>query len=358
MINIDELILHGPFSLTKEKKKELYKESLFQLTIHHKNNCTEYKKIYTQLHKEELTNISLYPFIPVRLFKKYELKSISDEKIFKTMTSSGTSGQQVSKIFLDKYTASLQTKALAKILSEFIGKKRLPMLIIDTKKVLKDRNSFSARGAGILGFTLFGFDVTYVLDEDMNIDFEVVENFLDKHQNEDIFIFGFTSIIWEHFHKPLINNKKKIDINRGILLHGGGWKKLQNEAVDSKTFKELLNSNTGIKRIHNYYGMIEQTGSIFMECEKGHFHCSDYSDIEIINKNFETCEYSEKGLVKLYSLLPYSYPGHIILTEDSGEIIGEDDCSCGRLGKYFKIHGRVKNAEVRGCSDTYESKNR
>jgi hypothetical protein len=58
--------------------------------------------------------------------------------------------------------------------------------------------------------------------------------------------------------------------------------------------------------------------------------------------------------VQLSSLLPISYPGHVILSEDIGEIMGEDDCLCGRLGKYFKIHGRVMDAEIRGCSDTYE----
>ena len=37
-------------------------------------------------------------------------------------------------------------------------------------------------------------------------------------------------------------------------------------------------------------------------------------------------------------------------------ILGEDDCPCGRNGKYFKINGRLKNAEIRGCSDTYAAK--
>ena len=44
----------------------------------------------------------------------------------------------------------------------------------------------------------------------------------------------------------------------------------------------------------------------------------------------------------------------LLLTEDEGRILGEDDCPCGRKGKYFEILGRVKRAEVRGCSDTYE----
>ena len=27
------------------------------------------------------------------------------------------------------------------------------------------------------------------------------------------------------------------------------------------------------------------------------------------------------------------------------------DCKCGLKGKYFLVHGRVKESEVRGCSD-------
>ena len=68
--------------------------------------------------------------MPVNVFKELELKS--SENIIKILTSSGTSGK-ASKIFLDKETAHTQTKVLAKILQDFIGKKRLPMLIIDTK---------------------------------------------------------------------------------------------------------------------------------------------------------------------------------------------------------------------------------
>tara|TARA_Y100000590_G_scaffold355974_1_gene409975 strand:- start:51 stop:209 length:159 start_codon:yes stop_codon:yes gene_type:complete len=52
-------------------------------------------------------------------------------------------------------------------------------------------------------------------------------------------------------------------------------------------------------------------------------------------------------------LLPISYPGHNILTEDTGAIIGVDNCKCGRKGKYFSIMGRVAGTQLRGCSDVY-----
>ena len=70
--------------------------------------------------------------------------------------------------------------------------------------------------------------------------------------------------------------------------------------------------------------------------------------------SFSISDVGESGIIQLLSVLPYSYPGHSILTEDEGVLLGEDDCDCGRLGKYFKIVGRLKEAEIRGCSDTYE----
>ena len=51
------------------------------------------------------------------------------------------------------------------------------------------------------------------------------------------------------------------------------------------------------------------------------------------------------------SLLPLSYPGHNLLTEDMGVIRGIDNCKCGIKGKYFSVIGRVPDSELRGCSD-------
>ena len=108
----------------------------------------------------------------------------------------------------------------------------------------------------------------------------------------------------------------------------------------------------GVTNVHDYYGMIEQTGSIFVECEKGYLHCSDYSDVITRNQMTHEPLILTKRLIQVISLLPSSYPGNSILTEDIGMILGEDDCECGRKGKYFTISGRMKQSEVRGCSDT------
>jgi len=265
--------------------------------------------------------------------------------------------QCLSKIYLDRKTASYQQKTLVNIVSQFTGSSRLPMLIIDSPSVIKDRAMFSARGAGILGFSIFGKDKIYALNDDMSINISAIEQFLEKYKNQKILLFGFTFMIWQNFYKELLNLNKKIDLSNGILIHGGGWKKLVSEAVSPKEFKDRLESECGLSDIHDYYGMVEQTGCIYMACEHGHLHASAFSDVITRNPiDLSPCKFGKPGIIQVVSILPESYPGHSLLTEDEGVILGEDDCPCGRLGKYFKVNGRLKNAEIRGCSDTYASK--
>ena len=84
--------------------------------------------------------------------------------------------------------------------------------------------------------------------------------------------------------------------------------------------------------LHLWYGSI---------CEYGHLHASIYSDVIIRNyKDFSVCPIGTPGIIQVVSALPHSYPGHSLLTEDEGIVLGEDDCPCGRKGKYVKILGR------------------
>jgi len=357
-LTIDEIINIPPFSLNKKEKEKMLTTRLLELTTLHAKNCSEYAGMLRSIGLNAKKCNSYYdiPFLPVSLFKDSELKSIKEDEIFKVMTSSGTSGQAVSRIILDKATANNQQKTLVKIVSDFTGSSRMPMLIIDSPSVLKDRTMFSARGAGILGFSIFGADKAYALNDEMEVDITAVEEFLKKHEGKKILIFGFTFMVWLHFYKELLKHKKKFDLSNGILIHGGGWKKLTGEAVSKDEFKQRLKELCGLTDIHDYYGMVEQTGCIYMECEHGYLHTSVFSDVIIRNHiDFSPCEFGKSGIIQVVSVLPESYPGHSLLTEDEGVILGEDDCPCGRKGKYFKVIGRLKMAEIRGCSDTYSS---
>ena len=353
---IEEMLQIPPFSLNKDEKEKMLSDRLLALTKRHIAGCPEYASMMRGFGFDVDRCKSYYelPFLPVSLFKELELKSVPQEDVFKLMTSSGTTGQAVSKIYLDRNTANLQQKVLVKIVKEFTGSERMPLLIIDSPSVIKNREMFSARGAGILGFSIFGTDKTYALNDDMEIDVPAVTAFLEKYQGKKILLFGFTFMVWLHFYKELCKLDHTFDLQHSILIHGGGWKKLTNEAVSKEEFKQRLMDVCGLKNIHDYYGMVEQTGCIYMECEYGHLHTSIFSDV-ITRRytDFSPCDFGKAGIIQTLSTLPESYPGHSLLTEDEGVILGEDDCLCGRKGKYFQINGRLKMAEIRGCSDTY-----
>ena len=349
---------YDPYGLDLDRKREIMLDAMFKLTLWHASRSTSYRRILEALRvdSDNLESLEEIPYLPVRLFKEFDMLSVPQDAVFKTLTSSGTSGQQVSKIFLDKATASMQTKVLSRLMTDLLGKKRVPMLVIDSPSVLKNRFAFSARGAGILGFSMFGIDVTYALDNDMQLDIVSLESFLKRHPEGPIFLFGFTFMIWQYFVQPLLKIGSRLPLDRGILLHGGGWKKLQDQAVDNDQFKQSLHEVAGLTRVVNYYGMVEQTGSLYMECELGHLHAPVFSDVIVRRvKDFAPAAFGEEGVIEVLSMLPGSYPGHALLTEDRGTVLGEDDCPCGRLGKYFHVHGRLAQAEVRGCSDTHEA---
>lgn len=343
------------YGLDQSVKSELLLAAFKVLARHHENSCPQYNAIISKLwHGNRASSLDELPFLPVRLFKHERLLSVSEDEVIKTMTSSGTSGQSVSKIFLDKKTSAMQVKVLSRIMETFIGSQRLPMLVIDCRATISNRRQFSARAAGIIGFSMFGRDIEFALDDDMSLNEERVSSFLRKYADQPIVVFGFTFIVYLHFLKILENSRLKLRLQNSTLIHGGGWKQLQSEAIDADEFKSRLNHVTGIIKVHNYYGMVEQTGSIFMECERGHLHAAAWS--EIITRDpitFQPLPAGEPGLIQLLSVIPHSYPGHSLLSEDEGLILGVDDCTCGRKGTYFKVLGRIKDAETRGCSDTY-----
>ena len=97
----------------------------------------------------------------------------------------------------------------------------------------------------------------------MELRVDALQNFIKENKKNKIFIFGFTFMIFKYFLMRLNELKLKLDLSDSVLIHGGGWKKLENESINSHEFKKLIHQYTKILSVHDYYGMVEQTGSIF-----------------------------------------------------------------------------------------------
>lgn len=180
----------APYSLPKEEKDRLLREELNGLTKFHREHCPEFAHYLDAIGFPERDAAALedVPFVPVQIFKYLELKSIPDDQVFKVMMSSGTSGQRQSKVFLNKETAILQQKVLLRLLGDFIGSKRLPMLIIDSPAVVRDRRLFTTRGATIMGLDFAARKMVFALREDMTLDKETLCRFAEEYGGEKFII--------------------------------------------------------------------------------------------------------------------------------------------------------------------------
>ena len=352
MLDYKTLYNSDPFGLPIKKKSPWFLINQKKLSLYHYKYSKNYKLISDNIFKSisKVKKISDLPFVHASLFKNFNLISRSNNQKISTFSSSGTTGSKQSKVNLDSKTSFLQSKALSKIFSKIINKDK-DIFFVENKNFLNSRESMSAKGAAIKGFSQLCNNKYFLLDKNNKINVSILKDYLKKNKNKEFIIFGFTSSIWFNLIAKMKRQKIKLKKNQGIMIHGGGWKKMYKLRVNNNKFKSEIKSLLGLKHVYNYYGMMEQTGSVFLECEKGYFHCSIFSDILIRDSKLKLSKINETGLIQTLSLLPLSYPGHNILTEDIGVIHGIDNCECGKRGKYFSVLGRVPNAELRGCSD-------
>jgi hypothetical protein len=341
-----------PYGLLQADREALLGEGLRALTAHHYANCPAYRRIIDGAWggRTSFERVEDAPYLPVALFKSQTLRSVPEADIRVVLTSSGTTGQAVSRVFLDKETSAAQQRALANSLMHVLGPKRLPMLVIDTDAVFKDPRLMSARGAGVLGIMRYGRGHAFALAPDLTPQIDAVRRFLDEVAGQPFFMFGFTFMVWAGFYEAF--REAGLDLSNGILLHSGGWKKLADRAVDNGTFRDRLREAFGLTRIHNFYGMVEQIGTILLEGPGNLLYPPNFCDVIVRDPvDWKPVAPGRPGVIQVVSLLPHSYPGHSVLTEDLGVVEAVDSGAEGWRGKGLRILGRVPRAELRGCSD-------
>jgi hypothetical protein len=299
------------------------------------------------------------PYLPVSVFKSFELCSVPREQVARVLKSSGTTTGKPSRIYLDKTTSFRQTKALINTLKEVLGNQKLPYLVLDCKEINAPGAELTARGAVCRGFMPFASSVTYGLVQNHgNLDpsLPALEEFFATHQDQPVLVSGFTYIILINVIHRLQARGIRFNHPRMTLLHSGGWKSLTELRVEKSAFAAGVADTFGCDPsvVRDFYGMVEQGGVVFIDCAAGNKHTPNFS--EVVIRDFLTMKHvqpKESGFIEVLSVLPTSYPGQALLTDDVGTLLGYDDCPCGWRGMYFRFRSRVERSEVRGCGDTF-----
>ena len=363
--DIAEVIGCGVYSHSQKEKKALLLPLIIREIERAVSNSDEIKRYFQKQNiiTEQISTLAEVPVMPVQMFKYFDLKTCPKEDIVKVMRSSGTTASVQSKVPLDKTTMMNQIKALQMILASYLGNKRRIFLVIDHEGINNPILEFTARTAGVRGLSIYAKKTFYLLKEkpdgSLVLNIQVIQEIQKEYADADVYIFGFTYIIWTQYYQQMKAAGLELKLKNPTLFHSGGWKKLKSQSVSKEYFNEKISEMFGCDKDHilDFYGMAEQTGIIFPDCPCGNKHVPVFADVIIRDPyTMRECEVGETGMIEVMSILSTSYYCQAILTEDTGYIVGVDDCPCGRKGKYFRFASRIEKAEVRGCGDTFKEK--
>ncbi len=299
------------------------------------------------------------PYLPVGVFKADPpLALVAPEKIVRTLASSATTGQSPSRVVLDAQTSRRMAKGVTAIIRDFVGPARRPYLVIDTPESLAGGAQLGARAAAIQGLRNFATDIVCCLksnepDEPL-IDEPKLRAFARQVGERDALAYGFTYVVWRHLVQPLRAQGVTLHMPNVRLLHSGGWKRLQEQAVARAAYAAGVAGLFGCpaENVVDFYGMVENVGVIYPDCAHGNKHAPAFAEVIIRDPlTLQPVQVGEQGLVQVCSALATSFPGFAVLTDDIAEVIHYDGCPCGRRGIGFRFVKRVPKAELRGCGN-------
>src|ERR1700678_2015401 len=209
-----------------------------------------------------VAEIADLPYLPVGVFKASPpLALVGRDDIKRSLTSSATTGQVPSRIVLDAATARRMAKGVVTIVRDFIGPARRPYLVIDVPENLAARGELGTRGAAIQALGSFATEVVSCLrpgpDSDANLDLDKLLACAEKWKHADVLVYGFTYVIWTQLVQPLQRQGIRLGMPNVHVLHSGGWKRLEQQAVTREVFTRGVADIFGCAadRILDYYGM-------------------------------------------------------------------------------------------------------
>lgn len=362
---MDRLLALPPFDVEDALKNEALSAAMAESLKHHYEHCAPYRRWCEKqrfIADRPLEDLASVPFLPVGIFKRMELSSVTPSEVVRILTSSATSSQIPSRVVIDQVTRHRQMRALTAILTAILGGRRRPFVVLDAapRADAQGGQELSARAAGMRGYLMAATTKHYVLRDakpaptlDADLLFATVERL--RATGEPFCFLGYTYMLYRSVILPLHEKGVRLNLPPNVsVLHFGGWKKLREQAVD----RTLLNARTAdvlgipVRNIRDVYGFTEQLGVVYPDRGDGIREIPTYAEVMVRDpRTLRPAAEGETGLLEFLCPLPHGYPGVAVLVDDIGRMTPyRNDAGAVRRG--FEVLGRAERAEPRGCGDT------
>lgn len=371
-MNIPEAIKHLCSRSTPYRSGEEY-DRLFVAAMQaavgwHRQRCEYFARLLDQYNVNEASlntveDCAKLPLVHANFFKTHTVKSIDDDQISLTLTSSGTSGQK-SRMFFDDWSIGAGRKMIDCIY-DYYGwnqPQQEANYLLYTYETLPDSHLGTAATDNYLlkyakaNRIFYALRLTdHVLGEhefDVFGTIETLQSFAAE-EGLPVRIQGFPSFMYFTLKRMEDLGMEPLRLHPdSMTAFGGGWKGYADQQIAKQDLYEMIEHWLGIPRdrCRDGYGSVEHAVPYF-ECPEHQFHVPIWSRIFIRDvRTLEPLGYNQPGF--LHFVTPYitSVPAISVLMGDLAVLHSPEECSCGLETPYFEILGRAGTSKNRSCA--------
>lgn len=312
------------------RSEDEFKQIALSVFKHQFENNLVYRSFCDLLyvHSSDVSEVNQIPFLPIEFFKSRRVVS-SQDAIQEIFTSSGTTGNQVSKHFVTDI--SLYKQSYLKGFRHFYG-------TIEDYTILALLPSYLERG---------GSSLIHMIDDLIKRTKKTDSGFfLQNHQKlakklqvldkngQKVLLIGVSFALLD------LIETYTFELNNTIVMETGGMKGKRKELIRDE-LHTLLKNGFGVTEIHSEYGMTELLSQAYSK-GNGIFHCPPW--MQILTRDTEdpmTILSGQKtGGLNIIDLANYNSCS-FIATQDLGKIYSDGS---------FEVLGRFDHSDIRGCN--------
>lgn len=333
----------------------------------HRQRCEYFARLLDQ-YSVDVNNLKTVadcaglPLVHADFFKTHTIKSIDDDQISLTLTSSGTSGQK-SQMFFDEWSIGAG-RQMIDFICDFYGwnqPHREVNYLLYTYETLPDsRLGTAATDNYLLKFaqanrTFYALRLTDHVRGEHEFDIfgtiRTLQSFADE--GLPVRIQGFPSFMYFTLKRMQDLGMEPLHLHpESMTAFGGGWKGYADQQIGKQELYEMIEHWLGIpgERCRDGFGSVEHAIPYF-ECSEHQFHVPIWSRIFIRDvRTLEPIGFNKPGF--LHFVTPYitSVPAISVMMGDLAILHPPEECSCGLATPYFEILGRAGIAKNRSCA--------
>ncbi len=300
---------------------------VFKFQFHHNQVYHQFCSLLGK-HPDHIKFIHEIPFLPIEFFKNKKVV-VNPQKIDEIFTSSGTTGSQTSKHYINDiavyqesylsgfkhFYGAIEDYCVLALLPSYIERKGSSLISMVDDLIKKSRHPDS-------GFYLDEYDV--LKDKLLKL----------ENGNSKILLLGVSFALLDFI------EAHPLKLHQTIIMETGGMKGRRKELIRSE-LHTTLKEGFGVSKIHSEYGMTELLSQAYSK-GNGVFKTPPWMKIFIRDTEDPlTLKTNQKtggiNVIDLANINSCSF----IATQDLGKNYGDTG---------FEILGRFDHSDVRGCN--------